>query len=168
MDGGRGDEKKSPAPMKARYRSVEDLPRTKVSFGLGAYQQLPPVLGMSETSNGEQRIRILVPQVTGLTNKTRLHRQEYLNLGDWRGLELPSNDKRRKESVKLFELSTLVWTNWANLKETLAAGDEEGQEDNSSTAAKRKRQPDASPMEFYRRTLAGGTVWDSLINLKKS
>ena len=59
----------------------------------------------------------------------------------------------------------------ANLKETLAglqtAGDEEGQEDNSSTAAKRKRQPDASPMEFHRRTLAGGTVWDSLINLKK-
>ena len=47
------------------------------------------------------------------------------------------------------------------------AGDEEGQEDSSSTAAKHKRQPDASPMEFRRRTLAGGTVWDSLINLKK-
>ena len=97
--------------------------------------------------------------------------QEYLNLGDWRGLELPSNDKRRKESVKLFDLSTSVWTDWANLKETLAglqtAGDEEGQEDNSSTAAKRKRQTDASPMDFHGRTLAGGTVWDSLINLKK-
>ena len=52
-------------------------------------------------------------------------------------------------------------------EETLAAGDEEGQEDNSSTAAKRKRQPDASPIEFHRRTLAGGTVWDSLINLEK-
>ena len=142
-----------PLLRKAGYRSVEDLPRTKVSFGSGAYQQLPPVLRMSETSNGEQRIRILVPQVTGLSNKTRLHMQEYLNLGDWRGLELPSNDKRRKESVKLFELSTSVWTNWANLKETLAglqtAGDEEGQEDNSSTAAKRKRQPDASPIEFH-------------------
>ena len=97
--------------------------------------------------------------------------QEYLNSRDWRGLELPSNDKRRKESVKLFELSTSVWTNWEKLKETLAdlqtAGDEEGPEYNSSTVVKRKRQPDASPMGFHRRTLAGGMMWDSLINLKK-
>jgi len=97
-----------PLLRKAGYRSVEDLPRTKVSFGSGAYQQLTPVLRMSETSNDEQIIRILVPQVIGLTNKTRLHMQEYLNLGDWGGLELPSNDKRRKESVRLFELSTSV------------------------------------------------------------
>jgi len=88
-----------PLLRKAGYTSVEDLPRIKVSFGSGAYQQLPPVLRMSETSNGEQRICILVPQVTGLTNKARLHMQEYLNLGDWRGLALPSNDKRRKVCV---------------------------------------------------------------------
>jgi len=97
-----------PLLRKAGYRSVEDLPRKKVSFGSGAYQQLTPVLRMSETSNDEQIIRILVPQVIGLTNKTRLHMQEYLNLGEWGGLELPSNDKRRKESVRLFELSTSV------------------------------------------------------------
>ena len=45
--------------------------------------------------------------------------------------------------------------------------DEEESEDKSSTVAKRKREPDASPMEFLWRTLAGGKVWDSLINLKK-
>ena len=55
-----------PLLRKSGYRSVEDLPRTKVSFGANAYQQLPPVLRMSETSNGEQIIRILVPQVIGL------------------------------------------------------------------------------------------------------
>jgi len=57
-------------------------------------------------------------------------------------------------------------------KETLAdlatAEDEEGPEDNSSTVAKRKREPDATPMHFHRNTLARGTVWDSLITLKKS
>ena len=66
-----------PLLRKAGYRSVEDLQRTKISFGYDIYQQLPPVLRISETSIGEQRIRILVLQVTGLTNKTRLHMQEY-------------------------------------------------------------------------------------------
>ena len=101
--------------------------------------------------------------------------QGYLNLGDWRGLELPSNDKRRKESIKLFELSTSVWTNWANLKETLAdlqpetEGDEEGTEDNSSTVAKHKRQPEASP-NLHRRTLAGGAqhLWKNFAELMRS
>ena len=64
-----------------------------------------------------------------------------------------------------------MWTNWAKLKETLAtlqtAENEEESADNSSTIAKRKRKPDASPMEFHRRTLTGRKVWDSLINLKK-
>ena len=65
-----------------------------------------------------------------------------------------------------------MWTNWAKLKETLAdlqtAGDEDGPEDNRSTVAKRRREPDASPMEFYLRTLVGATVQDLLINLKIS
>ena len=43
-----------PLLRKAGYRSVEDLPRTKVSFSSDAYQQLPPVLRMSETSNGDK------------------------------------------------------------------------------------------------------------------
>ena len=79
--------------------------------------------------------------------------QEYLNLGDWRGLAQPSTDKKRKERVKSFELSPSIWTNWVKLKETLAtlqtAEDEEESEDKSSTIAKRKREPDASPMEFH-------------------
>ena len=58
----------------------------------------PQHLGLchSHSSNGEQRVHILVPQVTGLTNETRLHMQEYLNLGDSRGLALPSTDKSRR------------------------------------------------------------------------
>ena len=59
----------------------------------------------------------------------------------------------------------------AKLKETLAAlqtvEDEKEPEDKGSTVAKRRRKLDGSPMEFHRRTLAGGKVWDSLINLKK-
>ena len=36
-----------------------------------------------------------------------------------------------------------------------------------SDAAKRKRESDASPAEFYRRTLTGGNVWDSLVDLQE-
>ena len=94
-----------------------------------------------------------------------------MNLGDWRGFALPANDKRQKESVIFFNFLRRCRTNCAKLKEKLVdlqtAGDEEGSEDNSSTVFKRRREPDASPIEFHRTTLAGGTVWDSPINLKK-
>ena len=36
-----------------------------------------------------------------------------------------------------------------------------------TSKAKRKRKSDASPVEFCRRSLAGGTVWDSLADLLK-
>ena len=73
-------EKGVPILRKAGYKSVEDLPRTKKFFSSSAYQQLPSALKVSETSNGEQKNRIPIPQVEGLTSKTRLHMQEYLNL----------------------------------------------------------------------------------------
>ena len=64
-----------------------------------------------------------------------------------------------------------MWTDWAKLKETLAtlqtAEDEEESDGKSSTVAKRKRESDASPMEFHRMILAGSKIWDSLINLRK-
>jgi len=36
-----------------------------------------------------------------------------------------------------------------------------------TSKAERKRKSDASPVEFYRRSLAGGNVWDSLADLLK-
>ena len=94
--------------------------------------------------------------------------QEYLNLVDWKGLEL-------KASVKKFERSPTVLAQWIELKETLAkfqaergnqTSDDKGSDDMTS-AAERKRKLDASPVEFCCRSLAGGNVWDSLGNLLK-
>jgi len=45
--------------------------------------------------------------------------QEYLNLVDWKGLELPSTKKRCKATVKKFERSPTVLAEWIELKETL-------------------------------------------------
>jgi len=44
--------------------------------------------------------------------------------------------------------------------------DDKGSDDMTSKA-ERKRKSDASPMEFYRRSLAEGNVWDSLADMLK-
>jgi len=51
---------------KAVFESVEDLPRIAVGFISKAYQDLPPQLRLSATSNGEQRVRVRVPNAQGL------------------------------------------------------------------------------------------------------
>ena len=79
--------------------------------------------------------------------------QEYPNLADWKRLALPSNDKRHEEpqSVKSFECSPSVWTEWVKPKETLAtlriAEDERKSDSIISTAVtgKSKTESDASP-----------------------
>ena len=45
---------------KAGYESVEDLSRTAASFRSSAYQELAPVLRLTETSSSAQRIRVRV------------------------------------------------------------------------------------------------------------
>ena len=60
-------------------------------------QELPPQLRLSATSNGEQRVRVRVPNAQGLHRTTQFLMQECLNLVDWKGLELPGAD-----NVKLF------------------------------------------------------------------
>jgi len=45
-----------PILKRAGSKSVEDLPRTAVGFSSKAYQDLPPQLKLSATSNGEQRV----------------------------------------------------------------------------------------------------------------
>jgi len=73
-----------PIVKRAGFESVEDLPRTHTAlgFGLKTYQDLPPQLRLSATSNGEQRIRERVPNAQGLHSTTQFLMQEYLNLVD--------------------------------------------------------------------------------------
>jgi len=80
----------------------------RAGFSSKAYQDLPPQLRMSATSNGEQRVRVRVPNAQGLHRTTQSLMQEYLNLVDWKGLELLSTERRCKASVKKFERSPTV------------------------------------------------------------
>ena len=56
-----------PILKRAGFESVEDLPRTAVGYSSNAYQDLPPQLRLSATSNGEQRVRV----TTRLKKNTR-------------------------------------------------------------------------------------------------
>jgi len=85
-----------PILKRARFESVEDLTRTAVDFSSKAYQDLPPQLRLSATSNGEQRVQVRVPNAQGLHRTTQFLMQEYLNLVDLKGLELPSTEKCAK------------------------------------------------------------------------
>jgi len=67
---------------RAGFESVEDLQRTALGFSSKAYQDLPPQLRLSAMSNGEQRIRVCVPNAQGLHRTTQFLMQEYLNLVD--------------------------------------------------------------------------------------
>jgi len=109
-----------PILKRAGFESVEDLPRTAVSFSSKAYQDLPTPLRLSATSNGEQRVRVHVPNAQGLHRTSQFLMQEYLNLVDWKGLEIPLTERRCKASVKKFERSPTVLAQWIELKETLA------------------------------------------------
>jgi len=70
--------------------------------------------------DGEQRVRVRVPNAQGLHRTTQFLMQEYLNLVDWKGLELPSTERNCKASVKKFECSPTVLAEWIELKETFA------------------------------------------------
>jgi len=151
---------------KAEFESVEDLPRTTVGFSSKIYQDLPPQLRSSATSNSEQRVRVRVPNAQGLHRTTQFLMQEYLNLVDWKGLELPLTERRCEASFKKFDRSPTVLAKWIDLKETLAkfqaergkeTSDDKGSEDMTSKA-ERKQKSDASPVEFCRTSLAGGNV----------
>ena len=79
---------------KAVFESVEDLPRIAVGFISKAYQDLPPQLRLSATSNSEQRVQVRVPNAQGLHRTNQFLMQAYLNLVVWKGLDLPSTEKR--------------------------------------------------------------------------
>ena len=86
---------------KSGFESVEGLPRTAVGFSSNAYQDLPPQLRLSATSRS-------IPNAYGLHRTTRFLMQEYINLVDREGLELPSTKRRCIASVNKFERSPMV------------------------------------------------------------
>ena len=75
-----------PILKRAGFESVKDLPRTAVGFSSKAYQGLSPRLRLSATSNGEQMVRVRVPNAQGLHRTTQFFMHECLNLVDWKGL----------------------------------------------------------------------------------
>ena len=68
-----------------------------------------------------------------------------------------------------------MFAEWIELKETLAKFQTERGNETSdvkgfndiTSKAERKQKSDASPVEFCRRSLAGGNIWDSLADLLK-
>jgi len=88
---------------------------------------IPLAMRMSVTSNGEQRVQVLIPVVQGLSQKQRQLMQQYFELVDWQGLKLPSAERRQRDSLKCFERSVEVWKDWISLKKELATlGDDDG------------------------------------------
>jgi len=118
---------------------------------------------------------VRVPNAQGLHRTTQFLMQENLTLVDWKGLELPSIERRCKASVKKFERSPTVLAEWIEMKETLARfqaergnkTSDDKESDNMTSKAKRKRKSDACPVGFCRRSWAGGKEWDSLADLLK-
>jgi len=135
-----------PILKRAWFESVEDLPRRAVGFSSKAYQDLPPQLRLSATSNSEQRVRVRVPNAQGLHRTTQFLMQGYLNLVDWKGLELPSTERRCKASVtvKKFERSPTVLAEWIELKETFAKFHAERESDHTVVS------PDSPICQFSR------------------
>ena len=146
----------------AGFGSVEDLPRTVVGFSSNAYQVLPPQLTLSATSNGEQRVRVHVPNVQGLPHTTQFLMQEYLNLVDWMASSYHQQKEGANRVSKNSSAPQRCGQNGLKRKETLAksqaergkeTSDDKGSDDMTSQA-EHKRESDASPVEFCRRSLA--------------
>ena len=128
---------------------------------------IPPAMRICATSNGEQRVQVLISVVQGLSQKQRQLMQQYFELVDWQGLKLPSAEKRQRDGLKSFERSVEVWKDWIRLKKELATLDEKLPPVELLPAKRKKQSPDptkkdASKEEFGRRALAGGNMWDSL------
>jgi len=58
-----------PVLMKAGFESIQNLPKKAIGY-VQKHQDLPPQLRSSATSNGEQRVRVLVPNAQGLYHTT--------------------------------------------------------------------------------------------------
>ena len=86
---------------------------------------IPLVMRICATSNGEQRVQVLILAVQGLSQKQRQFMQQYLELVDWQGLKLPSAKRRQRYSLKKIERSVEVWKDRIRLKKEFATLGEE-------------------------------------------
>ena len=88
---------------------------------------IPPAMRICATSNGEQRVQVLIPVVQGLSQKRRQLMQKYFELVDWQGLKLPSAERRpgQRDTLTKFERSVEVWKDWIRLNKELATLGEE-------------------------------------------
>jgi len=159
--------KSIPALRQAGYESISDLPRIHQSYREKALVVIPPVVRICTTSNGEQRVQVLIPVVQGLSQKQRQLLQKYFELVDWQGFKLPSAERRQRDSLKSFERSVEVWKDWIRLKKELSTLGEALPPAELLPAKRKMQSPDptkrdASKEEFRRRALAGGNMWDLL------
>ena len=107
--------KSIPALRQAGYESISDLPRIQQSHREKALVVIPPVTRICATSNGEQRIQMLIPVAQGLSQKQRQLMQQHFKLVDWKGLKLLPAERRQRDSLKSFERSVEVWKDWIRL-----------------------------------------------------
>ena len=63
--------KSIPALSQAGFESISDLPRIEQSYRETALVVIPLAMRICATSNGEQRIQVLIPVVQGLSKKHR-------------------------------------------------------------------------------------------------
>ena len=102
--------KSIPTVRQAGYESISDLPSIQKRYRENSLVVIPPAMWMSATSNGEQRVQVLIPVVQGLSQKQRQLMHQYFELVDWQGLKLPSAERRQRDtSLKSFERSVEVW-----------------------------------------------------------
>ena len=108
------------ALRQAGYESFSDLPRIQQSYREKALVVIPLEMRICATSNSEQRVQVLIPVVSGLSQKQRQLMQQYFELVDWQGLKLPAAERRQRDSWKSFERSVEVWKDWIRLKKELS------------------------------------------------
>ena len=75
-----------PALRRAGYESISDLPRIQQSYREKALVVIPLAMRIGVTSNGEQRVQVLIQVVQGLSQKQRQLMRQYFELVDWQGL----------------------------------------------------------------------------------
>jgi len=79
--------KSIPALRQSGYESTSDLPRTQQTYREKALVVISPAMRICATSNGEQRVHVLIPVVQGLSQKQQQLMQQYFELVDWPGLK---------------------------------------------------------------------------------
>jgi len=96
----------------AGYESISDLPRIQQSYREKALVVIPPAMKICATSNGEQRVQVLILKVQGLSQKQQQLMQQYFERVDWQGLKLPSAERRQRDRLQSFDHSVDVWKVW--------------------------------------------------------